>query len=212
MPQSRSRRAPAGVHWIAWPGLGLGAIGAGLLLAWERPLGLPRSGALFLAVVALTAVCGAAAVLALLRWIAADRRSSHPDAERPEHGAAVLGSGSGSGEPTGPVASAAQRAPGPSDAFAVPIGMDRRTLARRSRTAALLPPLLLALALLVCLGLSALFFLLPTNDDDPWIPWAASALVFVALAIRPIRMFASVRRMQRDATASERSDGVGDVR
>ena len=176
MPQHRSRRAPASAHWIAWPCLALGAVGAVVLWAWERLLGLTH-GPLFFAVVAATMLCGGTAVVVMLRWIAADRRDPAPQR-------------SGS----------ALRTPSSDPAVAQP-----------SRRIPLLPELLLVLALLVCLGLAALFFLLPTNDDDPWIPWAASALVFVALVIRPIRMYLRVRRIGRDARASERTGGAGTV-
>lgn len=179
MPQPRNHRTTASARraaWIACAGLGLGAAGAVVLWAWERLLGLTH-GPLFFAVVAATALCGGTAVVAILRWIAADRRDPVPQR-----------------------AGSATHAPSFDPAVVHP-----------SRPIPLLPELLLVLALLVCLGLAALFFLLPTNDDDPWIPWATSALVFVALVIRPIRMYLRVRRIGRDAQASEHADGAGTI-
>lgn len=161
MPQSRGRHAPSNARWVAWTGLSLGAVGAAVLWCWERPLGLAH-GPLFFVVVALTALSAGAAVIAMLRRVAADQRSRGSAAERPP-----------AGGPAAPQRTPPEPLPG------------------------LLPELLLGIALLVCGGLAALFFLIPTNDDDPWIPWAASALIFVALAIRPVRSYLRVRGARR---------------
>ncbi|WP_143469803.1 MULTISPECIES: hypothetical protein [unclassified Leucobacter] len=170
MPQSPGRRTPSGARWVAWTGLSLGAVGVVALWCWERPLGLSQ-GPLFFAVVALTALSAGAAVIALLRRVAADQRSGGSAAERsPAEGAA-----------------------------------SRRT--PPEPLPGLLPELLLAFALLVCGGLAALFFLLPTNDDDPWIPWAASVLIFVALATRPIRGYLRVRGSRGGRTGPSADTG-----
>lgn len=175
MPQSRNPRSTVVTRWTVGAGLGLGAVGAAVLWCWERPLGLAH-GPLFFAVVALTVLGAGAAVIALLRRIAADQRS----------GGTSPGRSTVDGSSSEGAAAMPQRPPEP--------------------LPGLLPELLLALALLVCGGLAALFFLLPTNDDDPWIPWVASALVFAALAFRPVRGYLRVRGPRRDRPG--RTDGT----